>query len=122
MLDIEGCIEGAACPSDYIRVHDGEDETSPILLTQYGQDKITLHSTSNQAHLLFNSDLAVQYVGFKAQLTEANIGKINYTKIIEYCYNRRRVALVRLLLVAISTWLITDQMYEAKTPEKGCQR
>ena len=74
-MDIEGCVEGAACPNDYFRIHDGESLNAPIMYTHYGQQVKDIHTTSNHAYLTFVSDMVVQYGGFKATITEATPGK-----------------------------------------------
>ena len=74
-LEIEDCIEGAPCPNDYLRIYDGDDDNSPIMMTHYGQNIVVTHTTSNQAYLKFHSDLLVQYGGFKAIITEADPGE-----------------------------------------------
>ena len=74
-LEIEDCIKGAPCPNDYLRIYDGDDDNSSIMMTHYGQNIVVTHTTSNQAYLKFYSDLLVQYGGFKAIITEASPGE-----------------------------------------------
>ncbi|XP_078691370.1 uncharacterized protein LOC144921857 isoform X1 [Branchiostoma floridae x Branchiostoma belcheri] len=57
------------CGFDSLVVHDGPDDTAPVLVTLCGSSARTVVTTGNSAFLVFSSDVSVTRSGFVADFT-----------------------------------------------------